>query len=86
MRRIKVNSSNCDLLQFPAEVNKLHKHKRLQKILPVLVKTVFKLMQVVPVRLVQLGYSLKGMPPSCYLIVIFVYKLIGAVNLELEFN
>lgn len=45
------HSSNCDLLQFPAEVNKLRKHKRLQKILPVLVKTVFKLMQVVLVRL-----------------------------------
>lgn len=33
-------SSNCDLLQFPAEVNKLCKHKRLQKILPALVETV----------------------------------------------
>lgn len=45
------HSSNCDLLQFPAVVNKLHKHRRLQKILPVLVKAVSKLMQVVLVRL-----------------------------------
>lgn len=53
------HSSNCDLLQFPAEVNKLYKHKRLQKILPVVVKTVFKLMQVV---LVRLQYCIRVFP------------------------
>jgi hypothetical protein len=79
--------SNCDLLQFPAEVNKLCKHKRLQKILPVLVKTVLNWCRWSWCNSSTVfGYSLKGTFPSCYLTVIFVYKLIGTVNLELGFN
>lgn len=81
------HSSNCDLLQFPAEVNKLCKHKRLQKILPVLVKTVFKWMQVVLVRLQYRAWVFpQGHAPSSLLNCYFCYKSIGAVNLELGFN